>query len=364
MKIKRNNYKLNIREKSFLYDTFDLIIKRGVFINGPIVKDFEKKFSKKIGSLYCAAFSSSSTAISSIMNILSKNEEILIPAFSPIPVAAALKNYNLNIRYVDVDKETFLMRSDLENFVSKKTRVIMPVHLFGNVFDVDALKKKINRTIHIIEDASQAHFSKINNNFAGCSGLASIFSFYPTKNLNAYGDAGCIITRNSGLIKKLKSYRNYGLHPKKDLLVNFGNNFRMDEIQAKILLINLRNVIQNNQRRSSIAKNYINQLKFLPLSFQKIKSNVTSNHHAFSILIEPRFRDKLNLYLRKSGIDTAIYYKKLLPSMTEKFSDLYLKNNYPNSYFLSKRIINLPINPFLSIKEINYICKKISMFFR
>jgi len=197
MKISKNNFFINQNEIDRINLLINKIIKRGTFINGPEVKKFENSFAKKSRSKYCVGFSSSSTAISSAVNILNKKgNEILVPAFSPIPVAASLKNYNFNIRYLDVDRETFLLKSNLQNEIDLKTGIIMPVHLFGNVFDVNNLKKKISSKINIIEDASQAHFSKINNKYVGSDSFLSIFSFYPTKNLFAYGDAGCITTNN------------------------------------------------------------------------------------------------------------------------------------------------------------------------
>jgi len=365
MRIFKNKFFLTKKDKQEISTFLDKMVRDGKFINGPTVKKFEKFFSIKNKSKYCIGFSSSSTAISSIMNILYKEgKEILIPVFSPIPVAASIKNYNFKIRYVDVDIETFLMRSDLQNVINTKTSIIMPVHIFGNVFDVNNLKKKINKKIKIIEDSSQAHFSKINGEYVGSNSYASIYSFYPTKNLNAFGDAGCILTNNLNLSKKLKSYRNYGLHPKFDKLVNFGNNFRIDELQAMIILMNLKKVKRFNNLRSNISKFYKYNLNNLPLKFQKIYKNVETNNHVFSIIVDAKYRDKLNNFLVSSGINTSIYYKKLLPAFTDQMTEKTLRMNFPNGYALSKSILNLPIHPFLSMKEIEYICKKIILFFK
>jgi dTDP-4-amino-4,6-dideoxygalactose transaminase len=365
MIIKKNRFNFNSSQLLELSRFVKKIISNGKFINGPMVKSFEKKFSNKIGSKYCVGYSSSSTAISSTMNILcSKGKEILIPAFSPIPVAAALKNYDLKLRYIDIDIDTFLMRSDLQNVISSKTEIIMPVHIFGNVFDIKDAQRKISNKINIVEDASQAHFSMINGKFAGVDGIASIYSFYPTKNLHALGDAGCVVTNNLSLYNKLRSYRNYGLHPKFDKLINTGNNFRMDEFQAKILSINLRKILKYNKIRSKIAKEYRNQLSNLPIKFQKVNYNVVSNNHVFSILVEKKYRNKLDLFLKNSGIETSIFYKKLLPEFTEKISEYKLKKNFPNSYNVSRSILNLPINPLLTKNEIHYICKKIKLFYK
>jgi dTDP-4-amino-4,6-dideoxygalactose transaminase len=365
MKILKNNFLINKKELIKINSSLSKMIKRGTFVNGPVVKKFEQNFSKKNKAKYCVGFSSSSTAISSVVNILNqKNNEILIPVFSPIPVAASLKNYNLNIRYVDVDKETFLLKSNLQNEIDSKTGIIMPVHLFGNVFDVNSLKKKISSKINIIEDSSQAHFSKINNNYVGSNSFVSIFSFYPTKNLFAYGDAGCVTTNNQNFAKKLRAYRNYGLHHRIDKLLNFGNNFRMDEFQAMILSMNLKKIFRFNTLRAKINDYYKYHLSDLPIQFQKIETSVKSNNHVFSIIVDSKHRNRLNKFLINSGIRTSIYYQKLLPSFTDGLTDIKLKKNFPNAFFLSKSIINLPIHPFLSLKETDYICKKIKFFFK
>lgn len=365
MRILKNNFSINKKELIKINSSLRKMIKIGTFINGPLVKKFEKNFSQRNRSKYCVGFSSSSTAISSVVNILNKKKnEILIPAFSPIPVAASLKNYNLNIRYLDVDKETFLLKSNLQNEIDSKTGIIMLVHLFGNVFDINSLKKKISSKINIIEDSSQAHFSKINNKYVGSNSFASIFSFYPTKNLFAYGDAGCVTTNNQNFAKKLRAYRNYGLHPSIDKLLNFGNNFRMDEFQAMILSMNLKKIFRFNALRSKINNYYKYHLSDLPIQFQKIEKNVKSNNHVFSIVVDPKYRNRLNKFLMNSGISTSIYYQKLLPSFTDQLTDTKLKKNFPNAFFLSKSVINLPIHPSLSVKELDYICKKIRIFFK
>ena len=138
----------------------------------------------------------------------------------------------------------------------------------------------------------------------------------------------------------------------------------MDEIQAKIILINLDTIILNNYKRSIVAKKYINRLKDLPIKFQKINDNVETNNHVFSIIVSSKIRDKLNIYLKKNGIETEIYYKTLLPRYLKNYTTKFLKENFPNSYHLSKSIINLPIHPYLKEIEIDFICERVNHFFK
>tara|TARA_B100000579_G_scaffold434736_1_gene456282 strand:+ start:5358 stop:6464 length:1107 start_codon:yes stop_codon:yes gene_type:complete len=365
MIVDRNHYPINHKNIKIFQNKLKNVIYSKKFINSQSVYSFEKKFGKLHDKSFAVGVSSASTGISTLVDLICKKNfksEIIIPAFSPIPVVMAIKNFGYKVKFVDVDKETFLMDVDqVLKKINKNTKIIMPVHLFGNVFDVKKLKKKIkNKNIFIIEDASQAHFSKIDGKFTGMQGHASVFSFYPTKNLWALGDAGAILTKNKKLYSEIKSYRNYGLHPHKDKFLNFGNNFRMDEFQAEVLKINLKETIKLNKKRNVFANYYKKKLKNLPIKFQFIKKNVSTNFHVFSILVNKNIRNKLNKYLISNKINSIIYYKKPLPYLFNK----KIFETFPNTNDISKSIISLPINPNLAYKQLDFVCLKIRNFYK
>tara|TARA_B110000858_G_C17773387_1_gene460895 strand:- start:575 stop:1705 length:1131 start_codon:yes stop_codon:yes gene_type:complete len=355
--------------KKFL-KTVNSIIDKGAFINGNILKKLESKFSKYIKTKHSIGFSNATNAISAVANILSsidKNQEIIIPAYSPIPVSMALLNINKTIRYVDVDEQTMLASSnDIKNKINKKTKIIMPVHLFGNVFNILALKKEIQKNnIFIIEDSSQAHGSKLDKHKAGSLGHASIFSFYPTKNLGAFGDGGIITTNSKTISNKLNLYRNYGLHKTKDKIMLNGSNFRMDEIQSEVISLKLKHLDRENNKRLRLSKIYYENLNNIPVKFQLIEENVKSNFHVFIILVPSKLRDKMFNFLINNKIQASIYYKFLLPQITGEIkSKIILKNNYPNSYKLMKTNIALPIHSNLTENNILYVCQVIQRFFK
>lgn len=367
--IKKDNFEIEI-SKDKLFKSLDKIISNGVFLNGKTVEEFEKSFSSYVNCRYCIGFSSASTGFSSLVNIItenSKNSEIIIPAYAPIPVSVPILNYNKKIVFCDVDKNTFLMcENDLHNKVTKKTKVILPVHLFGNVFNIAKLIKQLKKeNIHIIEDSSQAHGSSYDGLKAGSQGYASVFSFYPTKNIGAFGDAGSITTNNKSLAFKLMEYRNYGLNKNKNRLSHYGNNFRMDEIQALIINFKLEKIEKWNTHRNIIANAYIKNLLDLPIQFQDVKANVFSCYHVFSIVVPKKIRNKLFYYLQCKGIQVSKYYNETLP-MISGFLNTHqkVKANFPNSYYLSQRNLSLPINHKISIKEVEKICSLIRKFFR
>ena len=371
MLIKRNKYpasKSIIKKYSKLLNKV-LISEK--FINSNNVKNFEKKFSQAHKTKRLSvAFSSASTAISSFIDCVCNkkiNYEIIIPAFSPIPVLMSIVNFGYKVKFVDIDPNTFLI--DLEKLskeINKNTKIIMPVHLFGNVVDIKKIKKIIKKKkIFILEDTSQAHFSKIEKNFAGLEGDAAVFSFYPTKNLWALGDAGALILKNKNQATFLKSYRNYGLHPFKNKFLNFGNNFRMDELQASILDLNLKLINKININKNKNANIYKKFLKGLPLKFQKINSNIKSNFHVFAIIVDDKIRDQLFNFLISNNIEAIRYYEDILPQIYyKKFSIHKIIKKFPNSYKISKSIICLPNSAYLKKKEIEYVCEKIKYFFK
>ena len=366
--ISKNAFGLSNIDNNKLLKRISTIIESGYYINGPYVEQFEKKFAKFNKNKFGVGFSSASTGSSTVTNLLTKesDNEVIIPAYAPLPVAMSLKNYGKKIIYADVNKETFLIEtSEILKLINKNTKLVIPVHLFGNVMNIKSLLELIPKKIKVIEDASQAHGSKFDNKFAGSEGTAGIFSFYPTKNLGAYGDAGLVTTNSNAMYKELKSYRNYGLTDFNNISKLPGNNFRMDEIQACILLMKIKYLRKWNKQRNENAKKFKEQLKDLPVRFQKIDKLVYSNYHVFIIIVPIKFRNKLYNFLKQNNIEATIYYDKPLPALArDTSSDIYLKDNFPNSFSLSKTNISIPVNHKLNSNQVDIICKTIKEFFK
>jgi dTDP-4-amino-4,6-dideoxygalactose transaminase len=355
------NYQKKIQKKIFseLRSNF----KKNDFILGDKVKLFEKNFAKFSKKKYAIGVSSGTDALFLALKTLSlkKNDEVIVPAHTFIATALSVVYANIKIKLCDVSPETWLMDEEkLEKIITKNTKVIIPVHLYGYGSNINRIKKIIGkRKIKIIEDASQAHglnhFCK--NVFKGD---IIIFSLYPAKNLGANGDAGIIITNQKKYYSKILRLRNWG-SIKKYEHDEIGYNMRMDTIQATILIEKLKSLKKWTIERIKIAKRYNK-------AFEKIKNievqNPNSKNHVYHLfVIKTNLRDKLKNFLEQNSIPTIIHYPKAI-HQHKAFSkyDFYNKN-YPISELLAKNIISLPLYPNMKLHPQNFIIKKIEKFF-
>ena len=214
MKVKFNNLYKSFNQNKLILKKFDKLIKNNELIGGSTVKTFENKFSKYIKSPYCIATGNGTDSLEIALESLNlkKNSEVIVPANTWISTAEIVVRQNYKLVLCDIDYDDFgLSLTDLKKRINTKTSAIIVVHLFGKMSKIKAIKNLIkNKNIKLIEDCAQAHGSKIGNKLAGTFGNISAFSFYPTKNLGAYGDAGCIITKNKNLSMKCRRIKNHG----------------------------------------------------------------------------------------------------------------------------------------------------------
>ena len=367
IKILRNDLKdqNNFFEKKIIKN-LKKIFRSGNYILGNEVKKFEINFGKYIKKKNILAVGNATDAITLALKSINlrKNDEVITSPFTAFATINGIINSGAKPIFADINPDTWLInQEDIIKKITKRTKVIMPVHIFGNVFDVNKLKNKIKKkNILIIEDASQAHGSKFNNCHAGTSGDFGIWSFYPTKNLGAYGDGGAIYIKNKKYFKKILLLRNQGML-NKDKSVLIGYNSRMDEIQASILNIKLKYLDKFNEKRKKIYNHYIKNLPtslFIP---QKIDNTVKSNYHISQFKYLGK-RKKLINYLNKKKIQTNIYY--VIPHHLQKSLEFlnYKKSDLLNCENLCKQALALPCYPELNFKKIKYITKSINNFLR
>ncbi len=333
------------------------VIESGKFILDKEVERFEREFSRFIGTKYSIGVASGTDAILlSLISLDVKGKNIITTPFTFVSTAEAIVKAGGTLIFADIQDDGFLM--DLDNAASKidrKTGGIIPVHLFGEMLDVKRLKA-IVKGIPIIEDCAQSFGSFRDTNKAGSLGLTGCFSFFPTKNLGAYGDGGMITTNSSVLYKRLTSLRAHGKVGDKYTIL--GYNSRLDEVQAAILMIKMRYFEEDNRKKIRIAKRYIQGLK----GFVKVpiyKEGYT--FHQFTIRTEGR--DKLKEFLKKNGIQTKIYYPIPL-HLHPLFKNGYKKGAFPNSEKRAKESLSLPVFPDLTDNEIDYIVQNIRNFFK
>ena len=360
---KANKFKAKNIHKTIISGISNLI-KKNSFVGGKEILNFEKNFAKFTNSKYCIGLGNGTDALEIAIESLNlkKDSEVIVPTNTWISTAEAVTRSGLRVVFCDISLKDYTIDiDDLKKKISKKTSAIMVVHLFGypaNLKEIKKIAKK--RKIKIIEDCAQAHGSKIGNQHVGTFGDIGTFSFFPGKNLGAYGDGGGIITNRIDLKKKCELIRNHGALEKYDHKFP-GRNSRLDTIQAYILNTKLPHYAKKLEKRNQLAKIYLKNLKntngiILPvLNFKKNYNTF----HQFVIRLE--LRDELQKYLKKRGVDTMIHYPYMLNDL-----NFYKKNkgsnNLINSKGLGNKILSLPITEDHSNKEIIYICKKINEF--
>lgn len=360
---KANKFKANNIHQRIIKGISNLI-KKNSFIGGKQVTNFENSFAKFTKSKYCIGVGNGTDALEIAIEALNlrKGSEVIVPANTWISTAEAVTRSGLKVVFCDILLKDYTIDiNDLKKKITKKTSAIMVVHLYGYPADLKNIKKIIkNRKIKIIEDCAQAHGSKIENQHVGTFGDIGTFSFFPGKNLGAYGDGGGIITNRIDLKKKCELIRNHGALGKYEHKFP-GRNSRLDTIQAYILNTKLPHYTKKLQKRNQLAKIYLKNLKNVN-GINLPELNFKKNYNTFhQFVIRLELRDELQKYLKKSGIDTMIHYPYMLNDL-----NFYKNNkgsrNLKNSKNLGDKILSLPITEDHSNKEIIYICKRIKEF--
>tara|TARA_B110000858_G_scaffold195258_1_gene251248 strand:+ start:8916 stop:10001 length:1086 start_codon:yes stop_codon:yes gene_type:complete len=339
-----------------ILDKIRNIILDSNFIDGKEVGLFEKNFKKFCNVKHCITVANGTDALSIALKSLNlkKNSEVIVPAMTWKSTALAPLNLGLKVKLVDTEKKSSNINlNDLRKKINKNTRVIIVVHLYGNPGDIKEIKKIIKgKKIRIIEDAAQAHgaFDYSLKKKIGSIGDIACFSFYPGKNLGAYGDGGCITTNNNKLNKNIRMIKNLGSLDKYDCEVQ-GINSRLDTIQAAILNLKLRDLNKNNQKRVKIAKIYkknITNNKIVILNYKK-----GCVYHQFVIL--SKIKKKIIKIFKKEKIQFGQHYPISINKL--KIFSIYKNKTFKNSEFLSNFGLSLPIDPNLKNHQILKICK-------
>ena len=272
-----------------------------------------------------------------------------------------MKLLNLKIKFVDIDVSDYnLDPEDLKKKITKNSKAIIVVHIYGNPSNIVKIKKIAKKfNLILIEDCAQAIGTKYLNKHVGTFGDFGCFSFFPTKNLSAIGDAGAVIVNKKNLYDKLLRIRQYGWNEKRVSIMT-GINSRCDELQAAILNIKLESLNKFILKRRRIANFYDNNLIDLPIVLPKERKKGKHSYHLYVIRISPKLRKKFMVYMKKKGINLSIHYYP----PTHKMKSFYSKTKLKNTEYISKQIVSLPMYPELKLKELNYITKSIKSFFK
>lgn len=331
-------------------DSITEVLNLGIYINGPKKIEFETSWAKLLGAKYAVGVGNGFDGlVLALMSLgIGPGDLVAVPAHTFIATWFAIKHVGAEPIGVDVNKEGLLDVDIL--FTIKNIKAVIPVHMHGKCCDMSRLTNWAKEnSIFVIEDASQAHFATSNGKFAGTFGDIGVFSLYPSKNLGALGDAGIVVTDNLFIAKKIRELSNYGSSSNsKYHHLSFGINSRLDELQASVLIVNLKYLEKWNHKRREIANIYLKETQIDPLqSYQ--------NGHVFHhFVVKSSKRNKLITHFQFHNIGTEIHYPNLA---SDEYLKIFkkLKSNYPIAKKISKSIISLPLHQWLNDLEIERI---------
>jgi len=343
------------------------VIQSGYFILGPVVQELEQKIATYCGAKYAVGVSSGTDAllISLMAAGVGEGDEVITTPFTFFATAGSISRLGAKPVFVDIEPDTFNIDPEqIEKNITKKTRAIMPVHLYGQCADMDPileLAKKNNLTV--IEDAAQAIGSEYKGRRAGSLGDYGCFSFFPTKNLGGFGDGGMVTMNSEELYEQVKILRVHGSHPKYYHKM-IGGNFRLDAIQAAVVLAKLKYLDQWTEKRRSNAQTYNRLLKGKGLTDSlTLPPEVVPRHvyNQYVIRVNEK-RDELRSYLGENNISTEIYYPLPLHLQECYLSLRYKKGDLPVSEKAADETIALPVFPELNTDQLEHVASTITRF--
>ncbi len=354
------------------------VISKSAFVGGPFVESFEKAFAHFCNVRQCIGVGNGTDALFIALKVLGigKGDEVIVPANSFIATSEAVTLTGAKVVFVDINPKTYNMDPNrLEDFLKKrlattashlttKPKALIPVHLYGQPADMDpllAIAKKYD--LRVVEDAAQAHGAIYKDRPIGSIGDVACFSFYPGKNLGAYGDGGAIVTHDDQLAVKARMFANHGRVDKYDHEVE-GVNSRLDGLQAAVLEVKLRHLREWGDRRRGNAYLYNEYLKDADLVAPLEIEHVKAVYHLYVVRVKNGKREKLQNYLRSKGIATGIHYPIALPNLKAYAYLNHGKSDFPEATMASEEILSLPMFPELEKGQIAYIAENINGFFK
>ena len=359
-------HKINARFQNEFSLKFNSFLDSGNYILGKEVTAFENSFAHYCGTKYCIGVANGLDALTLIFKAytelgkLNLGDEVLVPANTYIASILSVINAGLKPIFVEPDSETFnISTQDLEKKITSNAKAILAVHLYGQLANMDAIQNIAKKHgLIVIEDAAQAHGAENNlGKKAGNLSHAAAFSFYPTKNLGALGDAGAVTTDDSDLEQCIRLMRNYGSAEK---YVNkiLGFNSRLDELQASILNVKLRYLDSDNERRRQIAKSYISEIDNAKIKLPFFDQSKNHVFHIFVVRVENRihFMD----YLNANDIGYLLHYQ--IPPHKQKAFSKYNHLKLPITEAIHESVVSIPMSPVMTDLEVDRVIKVLNSY--
>jgi len=349
--------------RSSIIKHVDKVFKSGTLILGKEVKNLEKNFSSFTKNKYGVGVNSGTDALQIILMSLNigKGDEVITTSNTAVPTVSAIVSCNAKPVFVDINEQDYLIDvKKIEKKISKRTKAIIPINLYGQCANYKKLKMIAKKyKIHIVEDCAQSTGSRYYEKPSGSFGIMSAFSFYPTKNLGAYGDAGMIVTNNFKLYKRAKMLRKYGMS--KLYYSNFHDiNSRLDEVQAAIINSKLKNFNKSIIKRRKIAKMYKEGIANKNIILPSENNNCYHSYYVF--VVRHKKREKIMSYLNSNGVYCNISYPFPIHLMKGYKYLGYKKSDLPITEKISKEIFSLPMYPKLGLNKVRKVIDLVNKF--
>lgn len=351
-------------------------LRSGWYILGPELEQFEKSFAEYLGVKHCVGMNSGTDALILAVRALgiggfnidlggSYEDEVIVPAGTYIASVLGITENGAKPIYVDCDPDTLLINPELiEAAITEHTKAILPVHLYGQSCDMDAIREIANKhNLPILEDCAQCHGSKWNDIMTGTGGTLAAFSFYPTKPLGALGDAGAVVTNDDELADKLRMLRNYGSRVKYHN-ESIGRNTRLDEVQAACLSVGLKHLDESNQIRIKIAEKYLSEIRNPKVKLPVTDPHATHVYHLFPVIVDDQ--QKFQSYMENAGVKTQVHYP-IPPYAAECYQNAPAgiadgEKLYPNADYTAKHEVSLPIYSGIDMEDVVAVIKAVNEY--
>jgi dTDP-4-amino-4,6-dideoxygalactose transaminase len=342
--------------KSEIDEAVDRVLGSGWYLLASELASFEEGFARYTEAQHCIGVANGLEALHLTLRAMDvgPGDEVIVPSNTYIATWLAVTHVGATLVPVEPDERTFNLDPTLiEAAITERTKVILPVHLYGQTADMAPIIQIARRRgVRVLEDAAQAHGACFRGTKVGALGDATAWSFYPTKNLGALGDAGAVTTDDDALADRMKVLRNYGSRVKYVNEVQ-GYNSRLDELQAAVLTVKLAHLDRWNGRRARIAQRYLDELSETELKLPHVPEESHPSWHLF--VIRTPHRDALQQYLRDQGIQTLIHYP-IPPHLQAAYAHLQMgEGSFPGSEAIHREVLSLPIGPHMSEDQVDRI---------
>ena len=338
------------------------VLRSGWYIMGKELSDFEEQFAGYIGAKYCVGLGNGLDALWMAFRILNigKGDEVIVQGNTYIASVMGITINGATPVFVEPDEYFNIDADKIEEKITEKTKAVLVVHLYGQASQMDKITDICKRhKLRLVEDCAQSHGSAYRGKVTGTFGDIGCFSFYPSKNIGAFGDGGAIVTDDEELAKKMRIYRNYGSEKRYYNMV-VGTNSRLDEIQAAMLKVRLKHAKETNREKQEIAAEYNKRLNNLQIILPGVREGADHIYHQY--VIRCKRRDELMTYLKDKGISTIIHYP-IPPHLAQAYEYLgFKKGDLPITEAYADEVLSIPMYNGMTKEELDYTVDVLNRF--